>query len=81
MLHAHEQRVGKEESINNPVKIVIEIDGAPLVIESSEVMQDDTAPKLALQFRSAHPTVAPKVAAESKVKVQGRIPTRKRRRR
>lgn len=81
MLHAHEQRVGKEESTSNPIKIVLEIDGVPLGIKPSDVMQDDAAHKLTLQFRSAHPLVAPQVTTKSKVKVQGRVPTRKRRRR
>jgi hypothetical protein len=81
MLHAHEQRVGKEESTSNPMKIVIEIDGVPFNIEPSDVMQDDAAHKLTLQFSSAHPAVAPQVTTKSKVKVQGRVPTRKRRRR
>ena len=36
MLHAHEQRVGKEESTSNPMKIVLEIDGVPLNIKPSE---------------------------------------------
>ena len=81
MLHAHEQRVGKEESTSNPMKTVIEIDGASLSIKPSDVMQDDAAHKLTLQFRSAHPLVAPQVRTKSKVKVQGRVPTRKRRRR
>ena len=80
MLHAHEQRVGKEESTSNPMKIVIEIDGVPFSIKPSDVMQDDAASKLTLQFRSAHPLVAPQVTTKSKVKVQGRVPTRKRRR-
>ena len=81
LLHAHEQRVGKEESMSNPMKIVIEIDGTPLSIKPSDVMQDNAAPRLALQFRSAHPLVAPQVTTKSKVKVQGRVPTHKRRRR
>ena len=80
MLHAHEQRVGKEESTSNPIKFVIEIGDVPLSIEPSDVMQDDAAPKLTLQFRSAHPLFAPQVTTKSKVKVQGRVPTRKRRR-
>jgi hypothetical protein len=80
MLQAHEQRVGKEESTSNPMKIVIEIDGVPLSIGPSDVMQDGAAHTLALQFRSANPIVAPQVTTKSKVKVQGRVPTRKRRR-
>jgi len=79
LLHAHEQRVGKEESTSNPMKIVLEIDGVPLSIEPSDVIQDDAARKLTLQFRSAHPTVAPQVTTKSKVRVQGRVPMRKRR--
>jgi len=81
MLHAHEQRVGKEEGTSNPIKFVIEIDGASLSIKPADVMQDDAASKLTLQFSSAHPAVAPQVTTKSKVKVQGRVPTRKRRRR
>src|SRR5438552_657184 len=68
LLHAHEQRVGKEESTSNPMKIVLEIDGVPFSIEPSDVMQDDAASKLTLQFRSAHPLVAPQVTMKSKVK-------------
>jgi hypothetical protein len=81
LLHAHEQRVGKDESMSNLMKIVLEIDGVPLSIKPSDVMQDDAAHKLALQFRSAHPLVAPQVTTKSKVKVQGRVPMRKRPRR
>jgi hypothetical protein len=73
--------VGKEERTSNPIKFVLEIDGASFSIEPSDVMQDGAARKLTLQFRSAHPTVAPQVTTKSKVKVQGRIPTRRRRHR
>ena len=79
MLHAHKERVGKEESTSNPIKITIEIDGAPLKIEVPDVMQAETALQLALQFRSAHPAVAPQITTKSKVKVQGRVPAGKRR--
>lgn len=74
MLHAHKERVGKEESTSNPIKITLEIDGAPLKIEAPDVMQAEAALKLALQFRSAHPTVAPQITAKSKIKLQGRVP-------
>ncbi len=78
--HAYEQRVGKEESTSNPIKFVLEIDDASLSIEPSDAAQDDAAPKLALQFRSAHPIVASQATTKSKIKVQGRVPARKRRR-
>jgi hypothetical protein len=81
MLLVRMQHVGKEESTSNPMKIVIEIDGVPFNIKPSDVMQDDAAHKLTLQFRSAHPAVAPQVTTKGKVKVQGRVPTRERRRR
>lgn len=81
MLHSHEQRVGKEESVSNSVKIALEIDGTPFVIEAPDVTQAEAALTLAMQFRDAHPTVAAQVTTKSKVKVQGRVPARKRRRR
>lgn len=79
MLHAHEQRVGKEESTSNPIKISFVIDGVPLSIEAPDVTQAEAALKLAQQFRAAHPTVAPKVTTKSKIAVEGRVPVQRRR--
>jgi hypothetical protein len=73
--------VGKEESVARPIKIMVEIDGASLVIEASDVMQANAALKLALKYRSEHPTTATQVTTKSKIKVQGQMPARKRRKR
>jgi hypothetical protein len=81
VLHAHEQRVGKEESVANPIKISLMIDGAPLSVEAPDVTQADAALKLAQQFRAAHSTSAPRVTTKSKVAAQVRVPTPKRKRR
>jgi hypothetical protein len=79
MIQAHEQQVGKTESAARPIKITAEIDGVPLVIETSEITQADAVLKLALKYRSLHPDEAMRVTAKSKTKIQGRIPARKRR--
>lgn len=77
---AHEKHVGNDESTARPIKMTVEIDGAPLVIEAFEITQADAALKLALKYRSAHPAVASQATTKSKVKVRGQVPARKRRR-
>ena len=79
MIHAHKQQVGKEESTARPMKITVELDGVPIVIETSDIASADAALQLALKYRSAHPAAADQVTTKSKVKVQGQIPARKRR--
>lgn len=81
VFHAHERQVGKQESTNTPIIISLEIDGAPLLITAPDLEQAEAALKLALRFRTAHPAVARQVTTKSKVKAQGRVPARKRRRR
>jgi hypothetical protein len=81
MQQTHEQQVGKEESSARPIKITVGIDEMPLDIEVSDITQADAALKLALKYCSAHPVAATQVTAKSKVKVQGRLPARKRRKR
>lgn len=78
MLHAHEQRAGKEESTSNPIKISLVIDGAPLSIEAPDVAQAEAALKLAQQFHAAHPTIASKVTTKSKIALEGRVPAHRR---
>ncbi len=79
MIHAHKQQVGKEESTARPMKITVEIDGVPMIIETSDIALADAALQLALKYRSAHPVTANQVTTKSKVKVQGHVPARKRR--
>lgn len=79
IVHAHEKQVGKTESTARPIKMTVEIDGVPVVIETAEVEQADAALKLALKYRSLYPDKAMGVTAKSKTKVQGQVPERKRR--
>ncbi|HEY1351603.1 MAG TPA: hypothetical protein VGF67_18445 [Ktedonobacteraceae bacterium] len=78
---AHEQRIGKPESTARPIKMTIDIDGASLVIETSDLDQADAALKLALKYRTVHPAQATRVHAQSKIRVQGQVPARQKRRR
>jgi N-acetyl-anhydromuramyl-L-alanine amidase AmpD len=77
--HAHERQVGKQESVDSPISIALEIDGAPLLVTAPDVAQLEAALKLAQRFCASHPTVARQVTSKSKVKAQGRVPARKRR--
>lgn len=78
---AHKKQVGDTECMTRPIKMTTEIDGAPLVIEAADLDQADAALKLALKYRSAHPGKAAGVSARSKVRVQGQVPARTKRRR
>ncbi len=75
----HEQQVGKDESAVRPLKMTVEIDGGSLIIETDDLVQADAALQLALKYCSAHPEQAARVTTKSRVKVQARIPARKRR--
>lgn len=81
LLRVHEKQVGKADSVARPIKVTVEIDGAPLIIEVSDLADVEPVLKLALQYRSAHPAKATQVSMGSKVKVQGQVPARKKRRR
>ena len=81
MLQAHEQRVGKEESATNPIKIKIEIDGTPIMVEAPDIVQAEASLKLAHQYHSVQPKAALQATTKSNVKVQGQVPARKRRQR
>ena len=79
MQHAHKKHFGNKESVAPPIKMTVEVDGALLVIEASEIAQADAALKLALKHFSMHPAVATQATTKSKLKVRGQVPTRKRR--
>jgi hypothetical protein len=79
MRQTFERQVGEKESQAHPIKITVEIDGAPLVIEASDIAQADAALKLALKYHSAYPATSSQVTTKSKTKVQGGVPARKRR--
>lgn len=80
--HSCEQKAGTDESQSHPpVKIEVEIDGAQISVEAPDVTQADAALTLARRFIAAHPREATQVNSKSKVKVQGHISPRLRRRR
>lgn len=81
MLGIYEKQVGKEASITHPIKITVEIDGVSLNIESKDLTQAEAALQLALRYRSINTATIDQVTSKSKVKIQGRIPARKRKRR
>lgn len=81
MCQIHEKYVGKEERAASPIKIKIEIDGAPIIVEAPDVARAEAALKLAHRYYSIHPDTASHATIKSKVKIQGQIPPRKRRQR
>ncbi|GHO98494.1 hypothetical protein KSF_085420 [Reticulibacter mediterranei] len=78
---AHTQHVGQQNSTTHPIKLTVEIDGKPLMIEAADLTQADAALKLTLKYRALYPTTVAQVTPNSTIKVQGQMPARKRRRR
>src|SRR5579885_991450 len=76
---AHRKQMGAEESAARPINMTVEIDGASVTIETSDLAQADAALQLALKYRAAHPATASRVTTKSKIKVRGRVSARKRR--
>lgn len=76
---AHAKRVGKVENATRPIKMTVDIDGASVEIEASDLAQVDAVLQLARQYRAAHPTTATRATTKSKITVRGQIPARKRR--
>ena len=82
VLQAHEKRVGKQENLQQPFKITIEIDSASIVVEAPNLEDAEAILKIAQQFKSRHPVVAAKATLRSKVKVKDHVakkPTHRRR--
>jgi hypothetical protein len=78
---AHTQHIGQQDSTTHPIKLTIDLDGKPLVIEASDLTQASAAFKLALKYRALYPDTATQVSPNSTIKVQGQTPARKRRKR
>lgn len=78
---AFKQRAADTGKIQEPVKITIEIDGAPITIEAAGLEQAEAALKLAQRFHSAHTMVAKSVTPLSKVKIKANMPKAPRRKR
>jgi hypothetical protein len=64
-----------------PIKLSMEIDGAPVTIEAADIEQAEAGLQLAQRFSQHHPGVAKKVIPQSKVKIKGSIAPQPRRRR
>lgn len=76
---AHEKLVGKQESTAHPIRIVVGVEEAPLVIEVADLKQADAVLQLVQKFRAKYPVAAAQVTKKSKAKVQVQMPARKRR--
>jgi len=71
---AHEKRVGREAFQQAPIKITVEISGAPISIEAPDLETAEGAMKLVRRFQTQHPAVASQVTSQSNVKVLGSVP-------
>ncbi len=69
----------RKEGTAGPIRLTVEIDGLPLTIEASDLAGTDEALKLAMKYRSAYRSKAAVATTRSNVKVQARLPGRKRR--
>ena len=68
---AHDQRKGKDAAQQSPIKITVEIDGAPISIEAPD---RETAETLAQRFLTQHPAIASRVTSQSKAKIKASVP-------
>ena len=72
---AYEKRAGKDVTQQAPIKITVEIDGAPPIsVEAATLETAETALHLARRFQQQHPAVAAKVTSQSKAKTIARVP-------
>jgi hypothetical protein len=76
LFQSHRQRSSKESLPQSPIKITVEIDGAPVSIEAPDVEQaTEAALQLAQKFHNSHPNK--KVTTKSNVIVKANVPKRK----
>jgi len=75
MMHAHEKRASKDNRNTSlqPIKITVEIEGAPIIVEASDLEQAEAALTLARRFQNSHPNIAAKLTPQSNVKIKGSI--------
>jgi hypothetical protein len=81
IVRAHKRRVGTVDTAQQPIKITVEIDGAPISVEAVDLEQAEAALKLARQFHVSHPTIATQVSPQSRVKIRDAVPKKPRHRR
>ncbi len=74
--HAAKQAMVAQEP-QQPVKISVVIDGAPITVEATNFKDAEALLELAKKFHSAHPNV--NVTSQSQVKIQASVPKKARR--
>ena len=85
LIQAHRKRMKQAHPTSpqppSPIKITVEIDGAPVTLETVDVEQAEAVMKMVQQFQTHHPAVAAKTTAKSKVKVTATVPKKPQRKR
>lgn len=81
LLRAFHKRTANTNNAQEPIKITVEIDGAPITVEAADLEQADAALTLAQRFYFSHPTIAKKVTTHSKVKLKASVPKMQQRKR
>ena len=79
--HVFKKRTATASNTSAPLKITVEIDGAPVTVEAADLEQAEAALTLAQRFYSSHPTVATQVTTHSKVKLKANVPKSQQRKR
>ena len=74
VLKREQKRAANDQTQKLPIKIAVEIDGAPISIEAPDLEAAEGAMKLAKRFQVSHPTIAERVTPHSNVKIKGSIP-------
>lgn len=74
LFQSHQQRASKESLPQTPIKITVEIGGAPVSVEAPDVEQAEAALKLAQKYHNIHSNK--KVTTKSNVTVKANVPKR-----
>jgi hypothetical protein len=81
--HAHKKQQVPAAATGTvqPIRVTIEIDHKPVMVEAVDEQQIEAGLRIAQQFYERYSQDAARVTAKSKVKVQGQIPAQKKRKR
>ncbi len=79
VMHTLEKRVSKDidNAPSQPIKITVEIEGKPIIVEAHDLAQAEAALNLAQRFHNNYPTIAAKVTSQSKTKIKASVPKKK----
>jgi hypothetical protein len=80
LVQAHHKHA-QPSSPRQILKIMVEIDGAPVTVEAEDITQAEAGLQLARRFYEKHLAAAKKVTLKSKVKVKGHVPAQTQRKR